>query len=186
MDIINYKNMIKSSAYICIVLGLVLLTPIGNGKKLNYEKLHHEKWYQVTPIANGKKLHYERWYQERWCAANGGQTEVVFPDRTRCDCVTGSHAIEFDFGKKWAESIGQALYYSIQTGKRAGVVLILEKNSDYKYWIRLNTIIEHFSLPIDTWITAPRAVLIDKGQNRCHSEKPEAIRMRKRGNACHD
>jgi len=108
-----------------------------------------------TPMANGKKLHYERWYQERWCAANGGQTEVVFPDRTRCDCVTGSHAIEFDFGKKWAESIGQALYYSIQTGKRAGVVLILEKDSDYKYWIRLNTIIEHFKLPIDTWKTAP-------------------------------
>ena len=119
-----------------------------------------------TPMANGKKLHYERWYQERWCAANGGQTEVVFQDRTRCDCVTGSHAIEFDFGKKWAESIGQALYYSIQTGKRAGVVLILEKNSDYKYWIRLNTIIEHFKLPIDTWKTGPRAVLIDRGQTR--------------------
>jgi len=31
--------------------------------------------------------------------------------------------------------------------------LILEKKSDYKYWIRLNTIIEHFGLPIDTWKT---------------------------------
>ena len=104
-------------------------------------------------MADAKKLHYEKWYHERWCEANGGQTEVVFPDRTRCDCVTSSHAIEFDFGKKWAESIGQALYYSIQTGKKAGVVLILEKKSDYKYWIRLNTIIEHFGLPIDTWKT---------------------------------
>ena len=106
-------------------------------------------------IANAKNLHLEKFYQERWCKANGGQTEVVFPDKTRCDCLTGSHAIEFDFGKKWAEAIGQALYYSIQTGKRAGVVLILEKKNDYKYWIRLNTIIEHFALPIDTWKTAP-------------------------------
>jgi hypothetical protein len=81
--------------------------------------------------------------------------EVVFPDKTRCDCLTKKNAIEFDFGKKWAESIGQALYYSIQTGKRAGVVLILENKDDYKYWIRLNTIIEHFGLPIDTWITSP-------------------------------
>ena len=102
-------------------------------------------------MASAKKLHYEKYYQEIWCNANGGQSEVVFPDRTRCDCVTGSHAIEFYFGKKWAESIGQALHYSIQTGKKAGIVLILEKPGDYKYWIRLNTIIDHFGLPIDTW-----------------------------------
>jgi hypothetical protein len=79
------------------------------------------------------------------------------PDKTRCDCLTSTHAIEFDLGNKWAESIGQALYYSIQTGKRAGVVLILEKQKDYKYWIRLNTIIDHYGLPIDTWLTpAPK------------------------------
>lgn len=106
-------------------------------------------------IANAKRLHPEKWYQERWCKANGGQTEVVFPDKTRCDCLTSTHAIEFDFGKKWAEAIGQALYYSIQTGKKAGIVLILEKPRDYKYWIRLNTVIDHFRLPIDTWKTAP-------------------------------
>ena len=41
------------------------------------------------------------------------------------------HEIEFDFGNKWAESIGQALYDSIQTEKKAGIVLILKKQSDY-------------------------------------------------------
>ena len=106
-------------------------------------------------MASAKRLHPEKWYQERWCKANGGQTEVVFPDKTRCDCLTSTHAIEFDFGRKWAESIGQALYYSIQTGKRPGIVLILEKPADKKYWERLNTIIDHFGLPIDTWKTAP-------------------------------
>jgi len=44
-----------------------------------------------------------------------------------------------------------ALYYSIQTGKHARVALILEKPTDRKYWIRLNSVIEHFKLPIDTW-----------------------------------
>jgi len=73
------------------------------------------------------------------------------PDKTRCDCLTQTHAIEFDFGNKWAEAIGQSLYCSLQTGKRAGIVLILEKSKDYRYWIRLNTTIEHFNLPIDTW-----------------------------------
>ena len=27
-----------------------------------------------------------------------GQVEVMLPDGTRCDCVTDTHAIEFDFG----------------------------------------------------------------------------------------
>jgi hypothetical protein len=37
------------------------------------------------------------------------------------------------------------------TEKKAGIVLILESIKDRKYWIRLNTTIKHFNLPIDTW-----------------------------------
>lgn len=106
-------------------------------------------------VAMGKSLHPEKYYQERWCAGQGGRAEVVLPDKTRCDCLIATHAVEFDFGRKWAESIGQSLYYGIQTGKRPGIVLILESDSDYKYWIRLNTIINHYSLGIDTWIMRP-------------------------------
>jgi hypothetical protein len=69
-------------------------------------------------------------YQERWCREQGGQIEVVLSDRTCCDCVTDTHAIEFDFGIKWAEAIGQSAYYSLQAEKRAGIVLILEKIKD--------------------------------------------------------
>jgi hypothetical protein len=60
-----------------------------------------------------------------------------------------------NFGNNWAEAIGQSLYYSIQTGKRAGIVLILEKPSDYKYWVRLNTVIDENNLKIDTWQVKP-------------------------------
>ena len=83
--------------------------------------------------------------------------EVVLPDKTRCDCVTDTHAIEFDFGNKWTEAVGQSLYYSLQPGKKAGVVLILENVKDRKYWIRLKTTIEHFNLPIDTWAVGKAA-----------------------------
>ena len=48
--------------------------------------------------ALGKREHPGKWYQEKWCEAHEGQVEVVLPDRTRCDCVTDTHAIEFDFG----------------------------------------------------------------------------------------
>lgn len=46
-------------------------------------------------------------------------------DYTRVDCLTETHAVEFDFAKKWAESIGQALHYNAMTGKKGKVVLIL-------------------------------------------------------------
>ena len=45
-----------------------------------------------------KREHPEKWYQEQWCRVQGGQIEVVLPDKTRCDGVTDTHAIEFDFG----------------------------------------------------------------------------------------
>lgn len=60
-----------------------------------------------------------------------------------------------DFTNKWAEGIGQSLFYSLQTGKKAGIVLILENPGDRRFWIRLNTTIQHHNLPIDTWETHP-------------------------------
>ncbi len=94
---------------------------------------------------------YEKWYQNQWCSEHNGKTEVGLPDRTRCDCETATHVIEFDFGAKWAEAIGQALHYSLQLNKSAGVVLILESEKDYTYWVRLNETVKHFKLPITTW-----------------------------------
>lgn len=90
----------------------------------------------------------ESYYVNQWCQ---GEIELVLPDRTRCDCVTDTHAIEVDFGSKWYQAVGQALYYSLQTGKRAGIALIVESPKDLKYWLRLNSTIEHHGLPIDTW-----------------------------------
>ncbi len=126
--------------------------------KINKEVIPILTFLLITGSAHAARLHPEKWYQERWCSKNNGQAEVTLPDRTRCDCLTSTHAIEFDFGSQWAEAIGQALYYSLQTGKRAGVVLILEKPKDRKYWIRLNSTIEHFNLPIDAWIVEPQNV----------------------------
>ncbi len=56
-------------------------------------------------LLSAKREHPEKWYQERWCQEQGGQIEVVLDDKTRCDCVTDSHAIDYDFGNNWAEAI---------------------------------------------------------------------------------
>lgn len=99
----------------------------------------------------GAKLS-ERDHVERWAAEHGGEVEVTMPDRTRCDLVTATHAIEFDFADKWAESIGQSLNYAFQTNKRAGIVLIVRDEKDYPKYVRVNSLVEHYELPIDVWM----------------------------------
>lgn len=73
-----------------------------------------------------KHSHNESSYQHAWCSAKYGIEEFENKDFTKVDCLTDTHAVEFDFANKWAESIGQALHYQKMTGKRAKVVLILE------------------------------------------------------------
>ena len=74
-----------------------------------------------------KHKHSESSYQHAWSKIHGGIEEYENSDNTRVDCLTRTHAVEFDFANKWAESIGQCLHYKKMTGKRGMVVLILEE-----------------------------------------------------------
>ena len=63
--------------------------------------------------------------------------EAVLWDMTRVDCLAKDYAVEFDFAKKWAEAIGQSLYYSKMTGKKPAIALIITSIGDYKYLKRI-------------------------------------------------
>jgi hypothetical protein len=102
-------------------------------------------------FCHARREHAESWYKQKWCSEHGGITEVRLADGTRCDCVTETHAAEADYGEKWAESVGQSLHYAAVTGRRAGVVLIIENTDECRYLERLNFTIETFQLPIDVW-----------------------------------
>lgn len=96
-------------------------------------------------------LHKEKVYQEQWCNKCGGQMEHVIDDGCRIDCLTSNHAIEFDFAQKWAESIGQALYYGIKTQRTPGIVLIIEdEQKELKYLNRLKRVAK--VVGIDCWV----------------------------------
>ena len=95
-------------------------------------------------------IYLEKNYQNYWCEKNNGLAEFKLDDKTRVDCLTSTHAIEFDFAPKWAESIGQSLYYAIKTGKKPLVVLILESKKDNKYLKRLNAVAEKLQIEVVT------------------------------------
>ena len=69
-------------------------------------------------------------YVGAYCPHMGGQTEYVLEDRTRVDCLTDTHAIEFDWCNKWAEAVGQALYYARSTGRMPVIVLICKPGEE--------------------------------------------------------
>ena len=102
-------------------------------------------------------MHLEKEYQNQWCKTNNGETEVRLQDKTRIDCLTDKYAIEFDFASKWAESIGQALYYASSTGKEAGIVLIIENpEKDLKYLKRLKNVTEKYNIKV--WTITPEDI----------------------------
>ena len=69
-----------------------------------------------------------------------GKIEYRLSDGTRIDCLTNEYAIEYDWAKKWAESIGQSLYYAKVTGKKPAVAIIMKSASDEKYIKRIQTV----------------------------------------------
>lgn len=88
------------------------------------------KWYEAQTMMPKQT---ESYYVDQWCTKDFGRKEAVLWDMTRVDCLAKDYAVEFDFAKKWAESVGQALYYAKMTGKKPAVTLILTSPLDYRY-----------------------------------------------------
>ena len=90
--------------------------------------------------------HNERYYQDMHCKYI---KEYVLDDRTRIDCLEPKYATEYDFAKKWAECIGQALYYSIKTNRKPKCAIILRSSKDIKYLNRLKTVADKYDITIE-------------------------------------
>ena len=57
-----------------------------------------------------------------------GQEEYRLPNRKRIDILTNEYAFEVDWvSKAWSEGVGQALHYALMTGKKPGVIVLIDK-----------------------------------------------------------
>ena len=95
------------------------------------------------------KKYKESHYQATDCKIRGGKTEVVIKGG-RIDCETKHFVIEYDFADKWAECLGQALFYSAAKDKFGICSLILESKKDFKYIDKLQNVIDYHDLYIKT------------------------------------
>ena len=106
----------------------------------------------IASPARAKHLYPESTYQKVWCDKRSGIMEYKLNDKTRVDCLTEKYAVEVDFAPKWAECIGQALYYGKMTGKQPACVLIMERGEkDLKYLRRLRHAVYRKGLDMRTF-----------------------------------
>lgn len=124
--------------------------------------------------------HSEVAYQHAWSELHDGREEFQNEDFTRVDSLTETHAVEFDFANKWAESIGQVLHYQLMTGKRGKVVLILEKpDKEMKFFERVKRLSEIYDFDVE-YIT-PKILHVKNGvcpyiDCKCHKKNTKAKR----------
>ena len=106
----------------------------------------------LTFSAFGANENKEAYYQKLAAHELAGITEYILSDKTRVDIFTETVAYEVDFARKWAEGIGQALHYSTMTSRDAGLILIIEKDSDEKYIERVLHIMKIKSLRLVLYV----------------------------------
>ena len=100
---------------------------------------------------SAKRLNPESYYQVIAAKILNAETEVILSDGSRADIISTSHAIEVDWSNKWKEGISQSLWYAFQTNKNAGLILIIKDETDTKEVIKVNSLINHYDLPITLW-----------------------------------
>lgn len=72
------------------------------------------------------QAHIERIWQERHC--DGMELGKHLPSGGYVDCLSAEYAIEVDWASKWAEAVGQSLYYADATGRKPGIILLCEES----------------------------------------------------------
>ncbi len=115
-----------------------------------------------------KRLYKEATYQAVWCSKRGGIMEYKLNDSTRVDCLLPDMAVEFDFANKWAECIGQAIYYGRMTNRQAACVLIMENGEkDLKYLKRLRRAAYRKGVNLRTFTIKPEQLYSPQKINNC-------------------
>ena len=91
----------------------------------------------------------EKYYQTQMCNHLEGEMEVVLHDKTRVDCLTDEYAIEVDWAKKWAEGVGQSIYYAEITKKKPAIGLIMANTkTDERHYKRLSVVARKLNIHI--------------------------------------
>lgn len=87
--------------------------------------------------------------------------EQRLSDGTRIDLSLSSTAVEMDWAPKWAEAIGQALYYGIRSQKKSCCLLLVESACDEVHVKRCRLVARNNTPPLLVWTFDTRKKVLD-------------------------
>lgn len=94
-----------------------------------------------------------------------GMPEYLLPDKARVDILTQTEAIEVDWAHKWAEGIGQALYYGAMTKRTPVVLLLMSAADEERYLARVRAVIDtHARTRLTLWLFDMHTGQLDMGK----------------------
>ena len=86
--------------------------------------------------------------------------EKHLPSGGRVDCLIPEYAIEVEWAKKWAEAVGQSLYYADATARKPEIILLCEKSEGPvegecpSYVYRLEEALKFVNTHVYVWVCA--------------------------------
>ena len=118
----NNIKYILAAVFLACVLGFVL-TNLEKEDVTFTSNYGTERWWQDV-------IHEELSQRDGWESI---EKEHRLDDGTRVDLLLPKQACEIDWADKWAEGIGQSIYYGLKTRKAPLVILLAKKDGWEKY-----------------------------------------------------
>lgn len=122
----KYKMKNKKYIFLTIALPVLLMVVIMTSKKeqlFGAPRYGTERWWQDV-------IHEELSQRDGWESL---EKEHRLDDGTRVDLLFPKEACEIDWADKWAEGVGQSIYYGLKTRKAPLVILLAKKDGWEKY-----------------------------------------------------
>ena len=122
----KYKMKNKKYIFLTIALPVLLMVVIMTSKKeqlFGAPRYGTERWWQDV-------IHEELSQKDGWESL---EKEHRLDDGTRVDLLFPREACEIDWADKWAEGVGQSIYYGLKTRKAPLVILLAKKDGWEKY-----------------------------------------------------
>lgn len=110
----------------------------------------------ARPLAEDRETAWSAYIAQEW----HGEAEHQCPDGSRVDVLTDTTAYEVEWPEKWAQSIGQAVFYRAATNRKGGVVLLMgrqPKKVELVYYLRCLTACRECGLELLVENVAPEA-----------------------------
>ena len=107
--------------------------------------------FVIIPLVTVLLFGDENSESDRIASKYNAVREHVLWDKTRVDLLNDEYAIEVDWSKKWAEAIGQSLYYAEVTHRKPGIVLLVKSLPEERRFIyRCQTVCAKYDIRL--WV----------------------------------